>query len=153
MNLHLSIVDEYQFLTTVKHSLWGSQRTRINKWKIGDCLILIVDKTLAGLAEVSGKPFTSNEKVWDNGLFPNRIPIRFLHIPRKEKRPRIEKVENELILALGKKYTWGIVLQKTVTGDNAEKIVRTIRDTPNDMEKTIANIDRLLDESRMHKLD
>jgi hypothetical protein len=118
------------------------------KWKEGEYLVLIVDKTLAGLAEVSGKPFVSNERVWDNGIFPNRIPIRFVHISEKAKRPRIEEIEDVLISALGKKYVWGIVLQKVVSGDDAKRIIDAIRDTPNALERTIDDIDKLLDESK-----
>lgn len=43
---------------------------RFKAWQEGDRLAIIVDKSLAALAEVAGKPFESRDKVWDNGLFP-----------------------------------------------------------------------------------
>ena len=75
MRLRLTKVEEYQFLTCVKHEIWGSKSARFNDWKNGDYLAIIVDKQIAGLAEVSGAAFQSQEKVWDNGLFPNGITI------------------------------------------------------------------------------
>jgi hypothetical protein len=148
LNLRIFILDERQFLTCVKYLLWGSGRTHINKWNIGDFLVLIVDKRLAGLAEVSGKPFTSDKKIWDKAVFPHRVRIKFLHVPRKEERPSIEKVKDPLMASLGKRYYWGIILQKIVTGDNAEKIVRAIKETPNDLKNTVANIDALIDRTK-----
>lgn len=149
MNLRLSIVDEYQFLICVKHSLWGSRRARLGKWKIGDYLILIVDKALAGLAEVSGKHFESNERVWSNGLFPHRVAIKWLHIPAKEKRPKIEgNVRDAMVSALGERYTWGIVRQKVITGADTERIINAIRSTPNSLRQVLPIIDKLLQETK-----
>jgi hypothetical protein len=74
--------------------------------------------------------------------------MRFVHVPEKAKRPRIEEVEDVLISALGKKYIWGIVLQKVVSGDDAQRIIDVILETPNALERTIDDINRLLDESK-----
>ncbi len=133
----------------MKYSIWGSNRTRIKKWQINDYLVLIVDKALACLAKVSGKPFASNERIWDNGLFPNRIPIEFLHIPSKESRPSVEHVEDALVAALGKNYYWGIVLQKVITGSSAESVARAIYETQNDLTATINNIETLISRSKL----
>ena len=73
MNLRITKVDEFQFLTCVKHQVWGSKIDRFKHWQIGDYLAIIVDKQIAGLAKVDGKPYVSKEIVWDNGLFPHRI--------------------------------------------------------------------------------
>lgn len=87
MRLRLSKIDEYQFLTCLKHSLWGSKSPRFNDWYEGDKFAIIVDKNLAALAEVSGPAFECQDKVWDNGLFPHRIPIRFIHVLASKDRP------------------------------------------------------------------
>ncbi len=86
MRLRITKVDEYQFLTCLKHSLWGSKSARFKDWQGDDYLVFIVDKALAGYAVVSGKPFHSTDKVWDNGLFPYRIPIKFAHVLTKDNR-------------------------------------------------------------------
>lgn len=78
--LRLTKIDEYQYLTCLKHSLWGSKSARFKDWQSGDYLAFIVDKALAGLAEVVGKPFQSKQKVWDKDIYPHRIPMKFLHV-------------------------------------------------------------------------
>lgn len=80
MRLRITKIDEYQLLTCMKHRLWGSKSARFRTWHVGDLLAVIVDKSLAALAEVSGRAFESKERVWDNGLFPHRIPLKFVHV-------------------------------------------------------------------------
>jgi len=46
--LRLTKIDEYQFLTCLKHSLWGSKNFKFKDWKKGDYLAFKVDKDLAG---------------------------------------------------------------------------------------------------------
>jgi hypothetical protein len=46
-------IDEFQFLTCLKHKVWGSKKARFKDWKIGDHLAFIIDKSIAGLAQVS----------------------------------------------------------------------------------------------------
>jgi hypothetical protein len=89
VRLRLTKIDEYQFLTCLKYGLWGSKMSRFKAWQEGDRLAIIVDKSLAALAEVAGKPFESKAKVWDNGLFPHRIRIKFTHILQPKDRPPI----------------------------------------------------------------
>ena len=80
LRLRITKVDEYQFLSCLKHSLWGSKSARFKNWQEGDYLVFIVDKALSGYAEVAGEPFVSHDKVWDDGIFPYRIPIKFRQI-------------------------------------------------------------------------
>jgi hypothetical protein len=89
MRVRLSSIDEYQLLTCFEHGLWGSKTDRFGDWQQGDFLLLTVNKTLAALSHVSGKPFKNNEKVWDNGLYPYRIPIKFQVIVEPDARPLI----------------------------------------------------------------
>ena len=51
----------------------------------------------AGLAEVSGKRFSSEDRVFEDDVFPERIPIRFEHVTRPESRA----LEVAKILAYG----------------------------------------------------
>jgi hypothetical protein len=72
VRLRLTKIDEYQFLTCLSYGLWGSKSARFKTWQEADRLAIIVDKSLAALAEVTGEAFISRDKVWDNGLFPHR---------------------------------------------------------------------------------
>jgi len=74
MRLRLTKIDEYQFLTCLQHQVWGSDRVRFKDWKVGDYLAFIVDKAIAGLAQVSGETFVSDQLVWENDVYPYRIP-------------------------------------------------------------------------------
>ena len=53
MRLRLTKIDEVQFLTCFKHQVWDSKAARFKDWNVGDYLVLIVEKTIAGLAEIS----------------------------------------------------------------------------------------------------
>lgn len=86
--LRITKIDEYQFLTCLKHSLWGSRAARFKDWQEGDYLAFIIDKSLAGLAEVTGKPFQSKQRIWD----PHPIPLPSREREVKRHRTRREKV-------------------------------------------------------------
>jgi hypothetical protein len=86
--LRITKIDECQFLTCVKHQVWGSQMARFKTWQEGDYLAFIVDKGIAGVAQVPGKPFFSKQSVWDNGTFPHRLGLKFVAIlPMGHSRP------------------------------------------------------------------
>ncbi len=145
MRLRLTKVDEYQFLTCVKHGVWGSKSARFADWKIGDYLAIIVDKQIAGLAEVSGKPYMSEEKVWDNGIFPNRIAIKFKYLFTREHRPQIlGSIREALVNSWTTKYGWGILNQALLEGANAEIIIKDIETRESHNQYLYANIDQLL---------
>ena len=96
--LRLTKIDEYQFLTCLKHSLWGSKTNRFKDWREGDYLAFKVDKYLAGLAIVNGRPFKSEAEIWEDHIYPHRIPIKFLMIVEKDKRPQfLGKLRDALI--------------------------------------------------------
>jgi len=143
--LRLTRIDEYQFLTCLKHSLWGSKSKRFGSWQLGDFLAFKVDKALAALAEVSGEPFYSREEVWHNDLYPHRIPIRFTHVLAEEDRvPILGAVRDALTSEWGPSYGWGILNQKLLTGNAAQTIVDEITSHPNSLAQFVADIDQLL---------
>ena len=41
MRLRITKIDEYQFLTCLKHGLWGSKSARFKTWKVGDKLAIM----------------------------------------------------------------------------------------------------------------
>jgi hypothetical protein len=135
MRLRLSAIDEFQLLTCFKFGLWGAKTDRFGEWQQGDYLLLTVNKSLAALAEVAGKPFKSNERVWDNGLYPYRIPIRFLNVAQPQDRPLLlGEIRDVLTSVWGPIYGWGILNQQLLEGDAAEKLVSAIKSAPNSIE-------------------
>jgi hypothetical protein len=152
LRLRITKVDEYQFLTCFKYSLWGSRSARFKDWQKGDYLAFIVDKALAGYAEVSGEPFRSNERVWNNGLFPWRIPIKFQHILTKNQRiPILGEIRDILISVWGNRYGWGILNQRVLGNSPAEKIIASFRERPNNLIQTESSIEYLLQEAKQQR--
>lgn len=152
MRLRLTKVDEYQFLTCLQYSLWGSKSSRFKDWYEGDFLAFIVDKSLAGLAQVSGKPFRSDEKVWDNGVFPHRIPMRFTHVLESGQRiPVLGVVRDVLTSTWGHRYGWGILDQRVLTNASADTIIKEITSKPNALANFKTNISTLLHEAEIKR--
>lgn len=148
MRLRFTKVDEFQFLTCVKNEVWGSKSKRFSGWQKGDLLAIIVDKQIAGLAEISGKTYKSDKVVWLNGLFPYRIPLKFKYLFTREHRPQIlGSIRDALINAWSTRYGWGILNQHILDEKNAETIVNEIKSRGNQNIYFIENIDSLLSEA------
>ncbi len=153
MRLRLAKVDEFQFLTCLQYGLWGSRTARFKDWKIGDNFAILVDKKIAALAEVIGEQFSSKEKVWDNGLFPYRIPLRFVHVIEPENRPAIlGPIRDTIIKIWGTTYGWGILNQQLIESPNSDIIVRSIKETRNNLQEFKANIESLLEQARLNRI-
>lgn len=154
MRLRLTKVDEFQFLTCVKNEVWGSNSARFSDWQIGDLLAIIVDKQIAGIAEVSGVPFRSEKIVWDNGIFSFRIPIKFNHLFDKQHRPQIlGNIRDALINAWTTRYGWGILNQYLLDEINAEIIVKEIIGRVSQNSEIVQNIDSLLVDAKQNRVE
>jgi len=152
MRLRLTSIDEFQFLTCLKHQLWGSKVYRFKDWEDGDYAAIIVDKALVGLAKVSGKPFQSKQRVWDKALYPNRIPLKFIHAMQPEHRlPVLGDIRDVLVSAWGPKYGWGILNQQLLTDTPAEIIIKAIRAQPNDLDTIQASIEQYLNKAKIER--
>lgn len=152
MRLRLTKVDEYQFLTCVKHEVWGSKSARFSDWKIGDFLAIIVDKQIAGLAEISGTSYYTKEIVWDNGLFPHRIPTKFNYLFDKEHRPNIlGNIREALVNAWSTRYGWGILNQNLLVNSNAEIIINEIKSRQPQNNEIINNLELLLLDAKVKR--
>ena len=152
MRLRLTKIDEYQFLTCLQHQVWGSDRVRFKDWKVGDYLVFIVDKAVAGLAQVSGESFFSDQLVWENNLYPYRIPIKFIQVMVPEHRPPVSgKIRGTITSEVGSQYSWLIITQRPILGNAAKNIIDSILSRPNDIGEIEANLDRLLAEAKAHR--
>lgn len=149
MRVRLTKVDEFQFLTCVKNSVWGSKNARFSDWRVGDFLAIIVEKQIAGLARVEGPSYHSEVRIWDNGVFPHRIPVKFDYLFNKQHRPQIlGPIRDVLIKEWTPKYGWGILNQRLIDDSNAEVIVREITSRPSDADEIRANLDDHLAEAK-----
>lgn len=152
MRLRLSKVDEYQFLTCLKHALWGSKSPRFSDWYEGDKFAIIVDKSLAALAEVSGPAFESRDTVWDNGLFSHRVPLRFTHVlAPKDRPPILGELRDTLTQQWGPRYGWGILNQRVLESPNSDVVVNAFASRPNALNEYQLALPDRLDEARVRR--
>ncbi len=152
MRLRLTKIDEYQFLTCLKHGLWGSKSARFKNWQEGDRLAIIVEKSLAAIAEVSGPPYQSREKVWDNGLFPHRVPLRFAYVLKPKDRPPIlGEVRDALTQQWGPRYGWAILNQQVLESPHADAVVKAITSKPNALSDYQQNLPTELENARLKR--
>src|SRR3989442_1392877 len=126
MRVRLTKLDEVQLLTCLEHELWGSKRRRFKNWLLGDRLFFLVDAGIAGFAEVTGHPFISEEAIWDNGVFPHRVHIRFVHVMEPENRPSVLGV-------LGSGYGWAIFTQHLLPEQAARALLDATLAKPNEI--------------------
>lgn len=126
----------------------GVEDRPVGDWQQGDYLLLTVNKTLAALAFASGEPFKSDKKVWDNGLYPFRIPINFQIIVEPAARPLIlGDIRDVLTSVWGPTYGWGILNQNVLVGDAAEKLIAAIKAAPNRLDYFRVHLSEKLDEA------
>lgn len=152
MRVRLVKIDELQFLTCFEHGLWGSRSARFRDWQKGDGLVFIVGKGLAGLTYVDGEPFVSRDKVWDNGLFPNRITIKFVHILDKSDRmPILGRVRDALTDAWGVRYGWGILNQQLLPQEAGDVIVEELKAKPNALSKFQKELRERKEEAKLER--
>lgn len=110
----------------VKYGLWGSGYS-LNKWHVGDMLILYVDKKLAALAKVAGEAFVDDTPLWEHGLFRFRIPVKFSYVLNGDDMiPFDPEVTNILIKEWGVYYGWGILAKRPLSKESSEKLIELI---------------------------
>lgn len=150
MALRFTSLDEVQLLTCIQHGLYGSNKPNLFKhWRRRDELVVLVEKQVAGLAVVTGSPFSATDRIWDNGRFPERIPIRFVHATRPENRiPVAGEVKDLLTAEWGRRYGWAIVAKMALPEDAADALRARVLNAQNDLPYILDNMDRLIAEAR-----
>lgn len=147
--VRVASVDEVQFLTCIKYQVWGSNSARFKTWSQGDYLIFVVEKAIAGVAEVTGEGFQSNEAIWENGVFPHRIPLRFRYAIGPEIRPPIYgDIWDAFTSAWGQRYGWGMATQSVLPDEAAQVILEALQMRPNELAQIEANLDVYLSQAR-----
>lgn len=124
MRLRIIKVTELNLSICIENNIWGSEQSRLKSWAVGENLVFTVDKHLAAMAVVIGKPFSSNDLLWKDNLYPHRVPVKFTHFAQVNDRPPlIGQVRDILMRHWGKNYGFGILAQRLIEGQDAESIV------------------------------
>ncbi|MCB1223877.1 MAG: hypothetical protein KDK21_08100 [Mesotoga sp.] len=61
------------FRTGREHGVWGCNRKRYGNWKPGERLVFFIENNGVAICEITGEQFQSDEIIWEDNLFPNRI--------------------------------------------------------------------------------
>jgi Syntaxin. len=145
MSLRVVKVDDFQFLLCVKYGVWGSNKNIFKKWNEEDYLAFTINKRIAALAQVSGNYFTSDEILWDNGLYPYRIPINFIYILSLENRIPVNGLIKDIFVASwGNNYGCGILNQNPIRDEFIDTIINEIKKKSNDLQQYIKNLDQYI---------
>src|SRR5450830_2075070 len=83
--MRIASVASWKFAdVVVNNSVWGSNQSRFGKWEHGETLVLLVGKEGVLVATVSGKPFTSDQMIWEDDLYEYRIPVYVEEVLRSD---------------------------------------------------------------------
>ena len=150
-------IDPFQFLKCVKHQAWGANRILLQNWSVEDILVFRTGNDFSAAAKVVGPPFYSKELIWDNGVYPNRIPIEFFFLASEKVRSEFSaKVLDLMKRYLDRTYGWIMVTQSPLPDGLAKAILRLISNTPNDINRLLQEIDQEIlreEEKRTNSID
>lgn len=137
---------EQNFRRCLQHKLWGAQTDRFKDWKLGDLVAFDIDSKLAGLAEVTGERFESAVPVWQDGVYPHRVPLKFLNAARTEHRIAIDGGVRDALISAFPQFgpgKWGLGIRGQVLLPSAQSIaiINAIQSGPNDLEDILKNVD------------
>lgn len=145
MKVRVASVDEYQFLTCLKYGLWGANTRRSVNWEPGDMLIFSVNKKITALAQVIGEPFTSSDIIWDDGLYPYRVKLSFVHVLSENCRIPVDgEVKALLINSWGTNYGIGILNKTPLSKDAAKDLIGLINIQENSLQHYNDKIDEII---------
>ncbi len=124
--LRIIKVNQENLDIAMENKVWGRKRMGFKDWAVGDKLLFVVGNEVAGLAEVDGKPFKSEDMYWEDDLYPNRIAIKPVKVFKSKRVDYKEKIKPILVEEWGTQFGWQILTQQAMTGNNAEKILKLL---------------------------
>lgn len=124
--MRVAKVPTWQFAdVVVEKGTWGSNRSRFGKWEHGEPLILLIGKEGVLVATVSGKPFTSDQMIWEDDLYEYRIPVHVEKVLRGTAGAAASQaVRKALGVGLGGIYGAYIMSQSKLP-EEVEELVKT----------------------------
>jgi len=128
MRMRITSLDEKQLNVCLKNSVWGSKTNALQKWENGDMLVFCVNKEIAAVANVSGTADASFIPIWDNGLFPWRIPLTFTHYFSPNNRiPFSGEIRDMFYYTYGMQYGYVFLNKMLLKSEIAEFIMNKIK--------------------------
>jgi hypothetical protein len=123
--MRIASVPSWKFAdVVVANSVWGSNRSRFGKWTDGETLVLLIDKEGVVVTTVSGKPFTSDQMIWEDDLYEYRIPVHIEKVLRGDTGKAAAKaVHQALSEGLGS-YYGAYIMSQSKLPEEVERLVR-----------------------------
>lgn len=142
--LRVVSIKELQFLTCLKHNLWGANNSHLHNWAVGDYIVFVVDKKITALARVNGEQYKSDEKIWTNGKYPYKLPIVFDVVLANDNRIAIVGEVKTYFKNNWDNYGIPIRFKLLIPDDSAREILNIIFEQKNSIEFYQSNIDELI---------
>ncbi|MCI0711933.1 MAG: hypothetical protein L0154_17385 [Chloroflexi bacterium] len=98
MKTYLQKCSEATLYLSIGHGAWCSETDRFSGWRIGDRLIIVVDRGLAALLEVTSEPYVDNTPFWRDKIYPHRVSIELIKIIHPQNRYMISHSDTADIL-------------------------------------------------------
>src|SRR5450756_1512381 len=124
--MRIASVPTWKFAdVVVANNVWGSNHSRFGKWVLGENLVLLIGKEGVLVATVSGKPFTSDQMIWEDDLYEYRIPVHVERVLRGDASAAANQaVRKALVAGLGGNYG-AYIMSQTKLPKEVEKLVNT----------------------------
>lgn len=146
MITRMASVDYLTFLMCYKYNLWGANNVYVSKWKIGDHLVFKVGDKIVAIAEIVEEAYMDDTIIWENGLFWNRVPLKFIKVLSEENCVSFEKLLKPLFTERwGKKYGWVILNKHPLPDEIISEITKAFKNNQ-DESKYYKNIDNIIAE-------
>jgi hypothetical protein len=102
------------------------------------------------LALVAGQSYQSKEQIWQDDLYPYRLPISFKNVILSGDRPPLlGEVREALMSSYGAKWGFAMINQTAIPPNAALAIHAVFAGSPNHLREVEENIDSLLEEARI----
>ena len=115
MKYWLCVTNEENWQIIKEKRIWGVPERRkaiIDQVKPGDLLVFYVKpKRIGGIFEATSESFLSETEIFKGGLFPHRIKLKAIFIPKEPKS--FEPLIRKLTFIKNKKF-WTISLRRAV---------------------------------------
>jgi hypothetical protein len=152
--IYLQSTTEENLYLCILHGIWGARTNKIANWRPGDVMITYVDRGLAALFEVAGKPYYDETPIWPNDNYPYRVAINLRKIIHPEDRYSISSPDTREVLFRhhSKAYAVKVVLNaRPINQEPAELLLYHIDHAPPWTDFNTAQMLRVLEEGPVNQ--
>ena len=109
-----------------ENGVWGFNRKRYGNWTVGERLIFFVEEDGVAIGEITGEQFQSDEVLWKDDLYPNRIRFQCSKVFKAEEGKKLQ-ASIKKILREGYGSNYGtIILFGTKIPEELEKDIVSV---------------------------